>query len=151
MEAPRTAQESSRRSAEATVAFGALAGCLTLAIVVVWVAARTGDVVPAARRGGAKPILVTGFRAFNGEENPSSVCARRLNGTRAPSGRLIYSTLLSVDGRGAGVAAARLDAYAAVVRRPSGILPVGRLDATGVPTLRIVSLSASFQRCLSSL
>ena len=80
------------RDAEQRTALAYCAGCAALLITLVCVAARTGDVV--VDQGPPRPdvILVTGFRDFNGEENPSAVAATRLNGTGS-----ITSVVLPVD------------------------------------------------------
>ena len=100
------------RDAEQRTALAYCAGCAALLITLVCVAARTGDVV--VDQGPPRPdvILVTGFRDFNGEENPSAVAATRLNGTGS-----ITSVVLPVDEAGVSYAAGLVSrgAVAAVV------------------------------------
>ena len=70
-------QQQQSRDAEQRTALAYCAGCAALLITLVCVAARAGDVV--VDQGPPRPdvILVTGFRNFNGEENPSAVAATR--------------------------------------------------------------------------
>ena len=100
------------RDAEQRTALAYCAGCAALLITLVCVAARAGDVV--VDQGPPRPdvILVTGFRDFNGEENPSAVAATRLNGTGS-----ITSVVLPVDEAGVSYAAGLVSrgAVAAVV------------------------------------
>ena len=102
------------RDAEQRTALAYCAGCAALLITLVCVAARAGDVV--VDQGPPRPdvILVTGFRDFNGEENPSAVAATRLNGTGS-----ITSVVLPVDEAGVSYAAGLVSrgAVAAVVDR----------------------------------
>ena len=105
-------QQQQSRDAEQRTALAYCAGCAALLITLVCVAARAGDVV--VDQGPPRPdvILVTGFRDFNGEENPSAVAATRLNGTGS-----ITSVVLPVDEAGVSYAAGLVSrgAVAAVV------------------------------------